>query len=578
MKNIRVFFGRWVLLLGLLLASCAPVEPLVTQTAPEAVDPVTEQMEPAPAVQESMVSPQPVSRRDPGSPEGVAVLFFEAYLEAAQNRQPTLGHADFTAQQYLSEAYMKQVAEIKAGFEGFGFDPILQAQDVPPAPVEVKDSSVMDHQATVSLQFGRGVIEQPWERTVSLEQIDGTWLIVPDQVQGGEKSPQETVQAFYDWYLGYMGSGEEFRNPLVDRAYRAAPYLSAELVYKVDRMAEEGLQFDPFLCAQDIPGEIKPVASFYNDARPSVVMRSDFSDHYLIADLARANFNLWAIRNITCGNSPAGFAKAFYTWVLDYTVGGDELRNLWVDGAYRNSGFLSQDYIAELDRLVSSGSLLADPVLLAQDFPRAFSTAPCREANCALVNLQFGDATIRQLKVEVVEEAGALRIAGVRPAVELESAPPTEAVPGVEHWAPFKDEPYGYTFWYPAGWQIRPSSVTDLHTPEEYWVMRTVSLQPAEAEIDFIPLMVEVLVGEQQAVEGAYPAVNLVEVKEINGYQAQIYHSDPGIVQVVFAHPTMENVWVVFTDAVSQFPGREALASEVAVPFEALLSTVAFSQ
>jgi hypothetical protein len=62
-----------------------------------------------------------------------------------------------------------------------------------------------------------------------------------------EMSPQEVVTKFYRWYVGYPG------NPLVDREYRASPYLAESYIEKVDEVLEGGFMADPILLAQDIP-------------------------------------------------------------------------------------------------------------------------------------------------------------------------------------------------------------------------------------------------------------------------------------------------------------------------------------
>jgi hypothetical protein len=65
-------------------------------------------------------------------------------------------------------------------------------------------------------------------------------------------APEQVVESFYDWYLGYPG------NPVADGAYRSSEYLTEEFVEKVDAIIASFDQggYDPFLCAQDIPGDL----------------------------------------------------------------------------------------------------------------------------------------------------------------------------------------------------------------------------------------------------------------------------------------------------------------------------------
>ena len=570
-----------ILLMALILSGCAPAAALTVQQPANAADIPTMQVGESAQLYGTQV-PEGTSDEPnfaANSPEVVALSFFQAYIEADQTMGSALENPEFDARKYLSDDYLNQVAEIHAGFEGPGFDPILQAQAIPPEPIEVKEAQVDDSQATVTLQFGRTVLEQPWERTISLEKISGEWKIVPDRLTSDSLDAEATVQAFYDWYLAYIGSGEQIRNVLADYAYRTAPYLAMEMVQKVDRMAEEGFFYDPFLCAQDIPIEIKPVASFYNDARPTVVMGSNFPGHFIIADLARTNFNTWTIRDITCGSRPDGFVKAFYTWALDYAVGSSEMHNPLMEGAYQDSGFLSQGLIAKLDSLVTSGEpLMADPIFLAQDFPTTFNTEPCSEENCALVNMQYNDTLIRQLRVDMIRENGALRISQVSNPTRLDSPQPAQEVTGVDFWVPFVDEVYGFAVSFPAGWQVKTSPITDLHSPEEYPVMRTSSFVAPIEGSQAVPFRVEVMIGDEEILSYTFPAEEKVADTEQNGYPLAVYRSEPGLISYVFRHPARENVWVVFIDPVTQFPGREELAGAVDGIFEAMLSTVIFSE
>ncbi len=62
-------------------------------------------------------------------------------------------------------------------------------------------------------------------------------------------NPTEVTNQFYRWYIGYPG------NPLVDKAYRASPYLAESLIEEIDDTLasfEMGAA-DPILLAQDIP-------------------------------------------------------------------------------------------------------------------------------------------------------------------------------------------------------------------------------------------------------------------------------------------------------------------------------------
>jgi hypothetical protein len=67
-------------------------------------------------------------------------------------------------------------------------------------------------------------------------------------------TPGQAVQAFYGWYIWYT---REMGSPLADGAYRSSKYLTPQFIEKVDGIIisfDKG-GYDPFLCAQDIPGK-----------------------------------------------------------------------------------------------------------------------------------------------------------------------------------------------------------------------------------------------------------------------------------------------------------------------------------
>lgn len=579
--NGKAYFQKPMLFLALIAmlisaVGCSPVAavaPVEAETEQES-RPVETELEPGqgePA--------DPAQAPDPATPEGVAVLFFAEYIGWDPFGRVEPVQSGLRGEQYLSAEYVRQVQEIRRGFDGSGFDPILKAQDFPPGPPKVKHSEVEGDQAQVDIVFGADTVY--WQRTVDLERIDGQWLIVPDRVEGGALTPEETVAAFYTWYLEYIGSGEDFRNPLADRAYQSAPYLHDALVRQVDELGAgpDGFHFDPFLCAQDVPQALDAETGFYNNARPVVLVGSDFPGHTLTAELVRVDFNQWAIRSITCGSSPHGAVKGFYTWALGYMTQASDFRNPWVDGAYHASPFLSESFVAELDRLLASSEpLVADPVLLAQDLPQAFDTEPCPEGACVLANFHYGDTMVRQLRIELDAGQYPPRIIAIHHAEGPVSPQPAKPVAGIEHWIQLTDEQYGFSFRYPAGWQPSGLSVTSLHTPEEYPVMRSILLQQPSAASSMVSLLVEVVVGDEETLTTSYPLQELIEETEINGIPARIIKTDPGILHAIFQHPTKADVWIILTDTVSQFPGREDLAQAMEGVFDAVLSTIAFSR
>ena len=188
-------------------------------------------------------------------------------------------------------------------------------------------------------------------------------------------SPAETVEAFYDWYLGYIDYDRDagtFNNPLVDRAYRDAPYLAPDFIDEVDALLDSftGGGYDPFLCAQDFPESVTVAGSMALDVAAVVLVETGFVNHALTVDLELVD-EAWMITAIHCPFGPLLTAEAFYIDYLEYAgydPDEDVFRNPLVDGYYADSPYLSEDFIAHVDDLVEAG-LHADPILCAQDIP-----------------------------------------------------------------------------------------------------------------------------------------------------------------------------------------------------------------
>jgi hypothetical protein len=111
-------------------------------------------------------------------------------------------------------------------------------------------------------------------------------------------SPDEVVDAFYRWYLGYPG------NAMVDRAYRDSEYLSENFKVKVDGILDSFSMggYDPFLCAQDIPDSIAVGEPMLSGDTASVSVSTSFEGHSFDLVLNRAQDG-WKINAINCGGA-----------------------------------------------------------------------------------------------------------------------------------------------------------------------------------------------------------------------------------------------------------------------------------
>jgi hypothetical protein len=248
----------------------------------------------------------------------------------------------------------------------------------------------------------------------------GAYFLWPSvtPVLTAQATPKQVVEAYYDWYLGTIGkSGDgEFRNPLVDRAYRDSKLLSSSFVGNIDDLlSSDQLAVDPFLCAQDIPTEISIQGVFINDGGARVVVQTDFPGHVFTVNTQESK-GRWKITNVTCGGTPEGMTNAFYTWYLGYIDdrAPGEFNNPLTDRAYRESQFLSPDFIASVDEMLAKETLGGfDPFLLAQDIPSDFSVDPGLTEDRAVVHLQFGESMIRHIRLLFTRENGQLLISSI---------------------------------------------------------------------------------------------------------------------------------------------------------------------
>ncbi len=114
----------------------------------------------------------------------------------------------------------------------------------------------------------------------------------PNQV----KSPQEVVEEFYSWYLGYEG------NPLSSGAYKESPYLAPSFKEYLDSGYERGA--DPVLCAQDIPPSFEVGEVSISGGTARVNLRQSFgpSGRIVPVELEKVE-GKWLISDVFCSET-----------------------------------------------------------------------------------------------------------------------------------------------------------------------------------------------------------------------------------------------------------------------------------
>lgn len=194
---------------------------------------------------------------------------------------------------------------------------------------------------------------------------------MPAAAQGG--SPETVVNSFYTWYLGAVGYDEasgEFHNPLVEGTYQERPELSPELIEKVAAIREEegGYQYDPFLCAQDIPVSFEVEPADQPTGQDAVVLVREYfgwnpRPNLLVVSL-HAIDGTWRIANVNCQETitPRGVTESFYAWYLDQVPAGESL-----DEPYPLLTDALNERVQQARRERQLGD--GDPILCAQDIP-----------------------------------------------------------------------------------------------------------------------------------------------------------------------------------------------------------------
>jgi hypothetical protein len=315
-------------------------------------------------------------------------------------------------------------------------------------------------------------------------------------------SPAGVVESFYRWYVGYPG------NPMADGAYRSSEYLSEDFVQEVGQLIAsfEGGGYDPFLCAQDIPGRVDVDEATVSGDEASVMVYGVWNpdtEFELVNEVEvelRRMDGQWKITDIIClafeseteapVPPPAETVERFYNWYLARArTAGSPL----ADGSYRETGFLTEELVQKIDALVASFEGGAyDPFLCAQDVSERVDVGPAEgsaEEAGLTVRTSFEGHSFR---VELQLVAGEWKISDV---ICSGASQPGDAVSYQEVEIP----EVGLSFEVPEGWQrLEPDWVW---APDAEGSLRLganwMELEPPmEAEAALLPGHAQVLASE----------------------------------------------------------------------------------
>jgi hypothetical protein len=127
----------------------------------------------------------------------------------------------------------------------------------------------------------------------------GHYVVASGPVSG----PTDVVEGFYSSYASFPS------DPGIDTAYRSDQRLTPEFVQKVDAIVASFDRggYDPFLCAQDIPGELAFDDAVVVSEEATVVVHEVWNpgtDYEFVNDVTVALRRIdgqWKIDNVLCG-------------------------------------------------------------------------------------------------------------------------------------------------------------------------------------------------------------------------------------------------------------------------------------
>ena len=176
-------------------------------------------------------------------------------------------------------------------------------------------------------------------------------LIPVSAVNAQPAPPDAVVAAFYTEYLDYARA---VGNPLRDRTYQSSDYLSPALIAQVDEYMKTVPMVDPFLVAQDVPYDVQIDSSLIVGERALVLAQTRWqnsADAFTTSPLAvrlEQFDDRWLITAVRGGDAALAHwtVASFYAGYIDYAR---DSGNPMVDSVYRQSDFLSKDFVAQMD-------------------------------------------------------------------------------------------------------------------------------------------------------------------------------------------------------------------------------------
>ena len=321
--------------------------------------------------------------------------FYNWYLDTAGYDEATgefrnpLADGSFQERPELAPSLIDAVVRSRDEEGGFFFDPFLCAQDVPErASFEV----VGPDSVLVTTYFAWN----PRPHTLLAEVDDAGQIsaIVCEETV----TARGTVEAFYAGYAQFPPEADTAL--LTDEL--AAAYTS-----------DEPRDFDPFLCAQDIPAYLAVDEVLTGDDAATMIVRQTFAGnaqpHSVTVDLVKGE--RWQIAEVTCEVGPETVAALLYnrfvsTMRYDMTAG--ITRTPIADWEpYPWSQHMDEALLDSLLAIYGSDERGFDPFLCAQDLPEWVEVEPAADVNHLRISGVYasGPDTTSRYELATVEMA-----------------------------------------------------------------------------------------------------------------------------------------------------------------------------
>jgi hypothetical protein len=455
------------------------------------------------------------------------------------------------------------------------------------------------------------------------------------------EGPEDTVERFYHWYLGYPG------NVVAEEAYRSSEYLTPQAVEQVDAVINAFTMggYDPFLCAQDVPERVDVAEATLTEGTAQVMAHGVWNSGSQsdIRLRLRQVDGVWKIDAITCPQDeaasssptpeatepPASDGMSFQVVEipqvgLSFEMPADwqriESEWAWAPGSESalrlgvNGVGLEPPMEPEAVLLPNHAQILdAVPIQLAWGEGRRFLLeryAPAAESDGAEVKAPIEAVEMHALSViELDGESLGLdlyasaptaeALAGMEPlfqhvvgTAQVTGAPAAPGELPVADWVPLRDEEFGFELRHPADWAFKDLPARGPGVPDDFPVRRVTLLFP-EAMADALegppnpdeppavpPLQLEVCVGTLEQFRRAYAEPGSSETTTRNGLAVTVERDtipQGTITRYVFQHPADEALRVVFQDALSGIPERVEGLEDVARTAQEILNTFHFT-